>query len=267
MGTVQSTLTNFRYLRPVWKENTEQERLLGVSLTGVMDHPMLQWTGMDSEFYLDQLRNCAVAVNKEVAAALGISRSAAITCVKPEGTVSQLTDTASGLHPRFAEYYIRRVRADKTDPLSGFMRVMGVPCEDDMMNANAYVFSFPMKAPEGARLVRDLSAIGQLEHWLMMQEYWCEHKPSITVYYSDDEFLAMCQWVWDNFDKVSGIAFLPRDNGTYQQAPYEEISKEQYEALMEQFPSMLHWDAFQENEDNTTGSQTLACVGSSCEVI
>lgn len=265
LGTIQSTLTNFRYLRPIWRKNTEEERLLGVSLTGVMDHPVLSKVSDEAKSWLQQMRDHAVAVNYVYAERLGIPASAAITCVKPEGTVSQLTNTGSGLHPRYASYYIRRVRADIKDPLTGFMQAAGVPWEVDVTNANTIVFSFPVAGPETGITRNDLSAIDQLEHWKMMQEHWCEHKPSITVYYSPEEFLAVGQWVWDNFDMLSGVSFLPRDNGSYQQAPYEEITKEQYKALAAKMPS-LPWDLFREDADYTTGAQTLACVAGQCEM-
>lgn len=266
LGTIQATLTNFKYLRPIWKRNTEEEALLGVSFTGVMDHPVLGNVGDEAKQWLTTLRTQAVATNEKWAKLLGINQAAAITCVKPEGTVSQLTDSASGLHPRYAPYYIRRVRADVKDPLSDFMKLAGVAWEDDKVQPGQVVFSFPMKSPEGAVFRNDRTAIQQMEHWDMMQEYWCEHKPSITVYYSPDEFLGLGQWVWDRFDSISGVSFLPRDNGSYEQAPYEEITEAQYNVLKEAMPT-LYWDLFREEEDNTVSSQQLACTAGACEII
>lgn len=266
LGTIQSTLTNFRYLRPIWRRNTEEERLLGVSLTGVMDHLILSgqqdhWTST----WLKELKEKAIETNREWAKRLGIPQATAITCVKPSGTVSQLTDSASGLHPRFAEYYIRRVRNDVKDPLTDFLIKQGVPHEIDQFNPATMVFSFPQKAP-GSVINNDMTAIQQLEHWKMMQESWCEHKPSITVYYNEDEFLELGQWVWDNFDILSGVSFLPKTNHAYIQAPYEEITEEKYNELQDSFPA-IDWLAFREEEDGTTGSQELACTAGACEIV
>jgi ribonucleoside-triphosphate reductase (thioredoxin) len=273
LGTLQSTLTDFRYLRKVWRTNTEEERLLGVSLTGIMDHPALSggwWEEEDKHLpeVLRELRDVAIATNKEWAARLGIPESAAITCVKPSGTVSQLVDSASGIHPRFSSYYIRTVRADVKDPLTQAMIEAGYPCEEDITNPHNMVFSFPMKAPEGAIVVDDVSAMEQLEIWKAYQDHWCEHKPSITVYYSDDEFLAIGQWLWENFDDVSGISFLPKTDHVYKQAPYEAIDEDTYNRMVEAMAD-TNWDmvVINEGEDNTVGSQTMACSGSSCEVV
>jgi ribonucleoside-diphosphate reductase alpha chain len=230
-----------------------------------MDHPVLNNTRGVAAAWLEQMKERAVEVNKEWAGRLGIPQSTAITCVKPSGTVSQLTDTASGLHPRYSRYYVRRVRNDVKDPLSDFLIKQGVPYEKDKTNPSTLVFSFPQEAPKASVLRNDMTAIEQLEHWKMMQEHWCEHKPSITVYYSDDEFLGVGQWVWDNFDAVSGVAFLPRTNHTYEQAPYEEITKEQYDKLSLGFP-LIKWEEFVETEDNTTGTQELNCTGDKCEL-
>lgn len=269
LGTIQSTLTNFRYLRPIWKRNTEEERLLGVSLTGVMDHPVLSETDVYdravTERWLHEMKEKAIETNKLWADRLGINASTAITCVKPSGTVSQLTDSASGLHPRFSNHYIRRVRNDVKDPLSDFLISQGVPYEKDQYNSSNVIFSFPIKAP-GAKTKDDMSAIEQLEHWKMVQAAWCEHKPSITVYYNEDEFLAVGQWVWDNFDIVSGVSFLPKSNHAYVQPPYEEITEEQYNELAHSFPA-IDWLAFREEEDGTTGSQELACTAGACDVL
>lgn len=266
LGTMQSTLTNFRYLRSVWKRNTEEERLLGVSLTGVMDHPVLSKTGRKAEEWLTAMREKAIATNRTWAGNLGIPVSTAITCVKPSGTVSQLTDTASGLHPRYSGRYIRRVRNDRSDSISDFLIAQGVPWEVDVMNPSALVFSFPIKSPKKAVLRNDMGAIEQMEHWKMMQDAWCEHKPSITVYYRDEEFLALGQWVWDHFDEISGVAFLPHSDHSYKQAPYEEITDEEYEEAIKTFPKEIDWEAFKEEFDNTVGSQEFACTGNKCEV-
>lgn len=266
LGTIQATYTNFRYLRPVWKRNTEEEALLGVSLTGVMDHPVLAKDCDMARAWLKEMKEKAVEVNATWAARLGINQSAAISCIKPEGTVSQLTNSASGLHPRYAPYYIRRVRGDSKDPLSQWLISQGVPNEPDQVQPGQLVFSFPIKSPEGSVLRNERSAIEQMEHWKMIQDAWCEHKPSITVYYKDSEFLGLGQWVWDHFDEISGVAFLPYDNGTYAQAPYEEITEEQYNDLASRFPA-LDFGSFKEEEDNTVGSQTFACTGDKCDVL
>lgn len=265
LGTVQSTYTNFRYLRSVWRKNTEEERLLGVSLTGIMDHPVLKDVSDEARRWLREMKEHAVATNKRWADKLGIPVSTAITCVKPSGTVSQLVDAASGLHPRYARHYIRRVRNDIKDPLTDFLIAQGVPNEPDAMNPSTVVFSFPQQAPDTAVLRNDRSAIEQMEFWKMLQDEWCEHKPSATVYYKDCEFLALGQWVWDNFNAISGVAFLPHSDHNYDQAPYEEITEEEYRALVARMPS-VDWSAFTETEDNTVGTQTLACHGGSCEL-
>jgi ribonucleoside-diphosphate reductase alpha chain len=265
LGTVQATFTNFRYLRPIWKRNTEEEALLGVSITGILDCPLLGRNYYEREELLNELRDKAIEVNKEWSAALGINQSTAITCVKPEGTVSQLVGAASGIHPRFAPYYIRRVRNSMNDPLTQFLASQGVPWEVDVMSPATAVFSFPQKSPEGAVCKDDLTAIQQMELWKAYQDDYCEHKPSITVYYNENEYMELGSWVWSHFDEISGVAFLPRVDHTYQQAPYEAITKEQYEQLVANTVA-VDWEQFKESEDNTEGSQTLACVGTSCEV-
>jgi ribonucleoside-triphosphate reductase (thioredoxin) len=265
LGTIQATFTNFRYLRPIWKRNTEEEALLGVSFTGMTDCPLLQGNGYDDALLLNKLKEHSVAVNKEWAEKLGINQSTAITCVKPSGTVSQLVDAASGLHPRFSPYYIRRVRNSMNDPLTQFMAAQGIPWEVDKTNPSTAIFSFPMASPEGAVCKDDLTAIQQMKYWKHIQDEWCEHKPSITVYYNADEYMELGAWVWKHFDEISGVAFLPRSDHTYEQAPYEEINKEQYEHLLSQMPS-IDWNEFLEAADNTEGSQTLACVGLGCEI-
>lgn len=270
LGTLQASLTNFKYLRNVWKKNAEEERLLGVSLTGIMDHPLLaDADNTDLPDILIHLKNVAIETNKEWASKLGIEPSASITCVKPSGTVSQLVDSASGIHARFAPYYLRRVRADKKDPLAQMMEAMGFPCEEDVMNPSALVFSFPVKAPVDAVFTKDLSAIDQLKLWKIYQDYWCEHKPSITVYYTDDEFLQLGQWVWENFDDISGISFLPRLDHVYKQAPYEAVSESIYLEWCAKMPKVVDWSLLSsyEKEDNTVGSQAYACSAGVCEVV
>ena len=271
LGTLQSTLTDFRYLRSIWKKNTEEESLLGVSLTGIMDHPVLSGStkGIGGKEilgeWLEELRNVSVETNKKWAKRLGVKQSTAITCVKPSGTVSQLVDSASGIHPRYSPYYIRTVRADKRDPLCAVLTDAGVPSETSVTSDSTLVFSFPMKAPEGAVCTKDVGAMEQLRLWKIYQDHWCEHKPSITVYYRDEEFLEVMNWMWKNFDDVSGISLLPYSDHTYAQAPYQEITKSEYTELVKTFPTDFHWD-ITEHVDETTGSQELACVGTSCEV-
>lgn len=272
LGTLQSTLTNFRYLNKRWKNNTQEERLLGVSMTGIFDHPVLAREHFEAETkgnlgpWLTELREHAVKTNQKFADILGIEHSAAITCVKPSGTVSQLVDSASGIHPRYAKYYIRRVRADKKDPLANFMISKGYKAEEDFYGKSNWVFSFPMKAPEGCVTKDDVTAIQQLELWKVYQEHWCEHKPSITVYVGDDEWLDVGAWVYKNIELLSGVSFLPRDNGTYRQAPYEEITKEKYEELLSTQNLDIDWTEFHEETDNTENSKTLACTAGVCEL-
>lgn len=267
LGTFQSTLTNFKYLRKVWKNNAEEERLLGVSMTGIMDCAYLRGC---SEEELDQLRQHAVEVNTELALELGINPSAAITCVKPSGTVSQLVDSSSGIHSRHAPFYIRRVRADKKDPITQFMVDKGIPNEPCFMKPDTtVVFSFPQKAPEGAITRNDMTAIEQLEFWLKFQRGWCEHKPSITVTVREHEWPEVGAWVWEHFDEVSGISFLPHSEHNYKQAPYEEITEEAYKELLAKMPEKIDWSELSqyENEDYTVGSQTLACSANACELV
>lgn len=273
LGTLQATQTNFRYINKRWKNNTEEEALLGVSLTGIMDNVWTNNTGFGPggnagslESFLSQLREEAVKVNKEFAKALGINPAAAITCVKPSGTVSQLVDSASGIHPRYAHHYIRRVRQDKKDPLAEFMMSHGYAAEPDFYGDSRWVFSFPMKAPDGAVTVKDVSAIKQLELWKIYQEHWCEHKPSITVYVDDHEWMDVGAWVYKNIDFLSGVSFLPRDNGTYRQAPYEEITEEQYKEMLKGQSLHIDWTEFKEGTDNTESAKTLACVAGVCEL-
>ena len=270
IGTLQATLTDFRYLRNCWKKNTEEEALLGVSMTGIMDHYLLsKGESKDLGKWLEEVRDVALDTNKEWAAKLGINQSAAITCVKPSGTVSQLVDSASGIHPRFSKHYIRRVRSDHKDPLAVFMAQSGFPVEQDVMSPTSAVFSFPVKAPESSVTVKQVGAMQQLELWKAYQNHWCEHKPSITVYYTDSEFLQVAQWIWENFDLCSGISLLPYSDHVYQQAPYEDIDAEKYDELVASMPQGVDWDDLEkyEEEDNTTGSQELACVGGACEIV
>ena len=265
LGTLQATLTDFRYLRGIWKTNTEEEALLGVSLTGILDNPLLTLENEKLDLLLNDLREVAIETNKEWAERLGISQSAAITCVKPSGTVSQLVDSASGIHGRYAPYYIRRVRADMRDPLCTVLEDAGVPCEVDNLSPTTKVFSFPKKAPEGAVFASEQSGMEQLELWAKYQEHWCEHKPSITVYYRDSEYLEIGNWVYNNFDTISGISFLPYDEHSYAQAPYEQITEEKYNEMVKDFPTEFDWN-LNESDDFTEGAQTLACVGGACEL-
>ena len=269
IGSLQATLTDFRYLRNIWKRNTEEEALLGVSLTGICDHYLLGKDSPDLEKWLTEMKDVAIKTNKEWADKLGINQSAAITCVKPSGTVSQLVDSASGIHPRFSKHYIRRVRSDKKDPLAQYMTAAGFPVEDDVMSKSSLVFGFPIKSPDSSTTVKQVGAMEQLRVWKKYQDYWCEHKPSITVYYTDSEFLQIAQWIWDNFDSVSGISLLPVSDHVYQQAPYEDITAEKYEELLAAMPVDVNWDDLEhfEKEDNTTGSQELACTGGACEIV
>jgi ribonucleoside-diphosphate reductase alpha chain len=272
LGTLQATLTGFRYLRPIWKKNTEEEALLGVSLTGILDNAML--AGRDGKkrlcAVLDELREYAVEVNAEWAEKLGINQSVAITCVKPSGTVSQLVDCSSGIHPRFSPYYIRTVRADKKDPLAQLMVKLGFPVEDDVMKPDYnYVFSFPVKSPDCAIISEDFNAIEHLELWKAYQEHWCEHKPSVTIYVREHEWMQVGAWVYKNWDLVSGISFLPHTGHTYQQAPYQECTEEEYLELQKIMPKEVEWSLLEEfeTEDQTKSSKTYACSGTSCELV
>ena len=219
--------------------------------------------------WLEEMKGVAVKTNKAWAKKLGINQSAAITCVKPSGTVSQLVDSASGIHPRFSKHYIRRVRSDAKDPLAQYMSTAGFPVEQDVMSPASLVFSFPVKSPKTSTTVKQVGAMEQLALWKAYQNHWCEHKPSITVYYTDDEFLQVSQWIWENFDLCSGISLLPYSDHVYQQAPYEEIDAEQYKELVKAMPKDINWNDLEnfEQEDNTTGSQELACVGGACEIV
>jgi ribonucleoside-diphosphate reductase alpha chain len=263
LGTIQSTFTDFRYLRNIWKQNCEEERLLGVSLTGFCDRII-------SNEELEELKQIVNETNVEWAERLGVAPSTATTCNKPSGTVSQLVNSSSGLHTRFAPYYLRAIRADNKDPLTQFLIDVGVPNEPDVMKPeHTTVFYFPIKSPKGALTRNDLTAVEALEMWKDLQEHWCEHKPSVTINIKDEEWLRVASWVFDNFDLMSGVSFLPHDGGTYRQAPYQELTKEEYEDWTKKMPSHIDWTELQkyEKEDNTTGSQEFACSGNVCEVV
>jgi len=267
LGTVQSTFTDMPYLRPIWRKNTEEERLLGVSLTGIMDNEI---TSKPSKKLLNKLRDTAVQTNRDYAEQLGISASAAITCVKPSGTVSQLVDSASGIHARHSEYYIRTVRGDNKDPLTQFLTDAGIPAEPCVMKPDSTtVFSFPTKSPDNAVTRNDMTAIEQLELWKTYALEWCEHKPSVTITVRDEEWMNVGAWVFDNFDICSGVSFLPHSDHTYAQAPYQDCDKATYKEAAAKMPKKIDWAKLSEYEmeDNTAGSQTLACSGDACEVV
>jgi len=272
-GTLQSTLTNFRYVTKKWKENTEEERLLGVSLTGIMDHKILSGEIFNKQVLKDmliELKEHAIKVNKEWADKLGINQSTAITCVKPSGTVSQLVDSASGIHPRYSSYYLRTVRADKKDPLCDMMLEKGFYGEDDVMKPNdTKVFYFPMKAPQHSVMRDKMSALEQLEVWKMYQLFWCEHKPSITVYVKENEWLKVGAWVYENFEICSGVSFLPHSEHSYQQAPYQEVDEKTYKEWLAKTPKNINWMDLvnYETEDTTTSSKELACSAGACEIV
>lgn len=279
LGTFQSTLTDFRYLRKIWSDNAKEERLLGVSMTGIMDHPFLSRTGnalvdmgttevLHLSDALSKLKEVTIDTNKEWAEKLGIEQSAAITTVKPSGTVSQLVDSASGIHPRHSPYYIRTVRADVKDPLAVFLKEKGVPVEEDVTNKSNLVFSFPIRSPEGSVTRTEVSAINQLEHYLTFKRYWCEHNPSITVYVKDDEWLDVGAWVYRNMESVGGVSFLPFSDHVYQQAPYQDIDAATYYRLAQSFPE-IDWNEFNafEKDDSVINYSEFACVNGSCEIV
>ena len=286
LGTIQATLTHFPYLRDIWRTNTEEERLLGVSLTGIMDNHILNgehWKNPASQYnnvyykgprnlagILEHMKSVAIDSNTEWASRLGIPTSTAITCVKPSGTVSQLVDSASGIHPRHSGYYIRTVRGDNKDPLTQFMKDQGIPNEPDVMKPDATtVFSFPQKSPDGAITRDSMTALEQLELWMTYQRYWCEHKPSITVTVRDHEWMEVGAWVYKHFDEVSGVSFLPHSDHTYQQAPYQEVSEREYFELLSVMPEAINWSRLSEYEmeDTSKGTSTFACAGGSCEIV
>lgn len=268
LGTFQSTLTHFPYLRKIWQTNTEEERLLGVSMTGILDNPFLN-NPDDPNLpkLLEELKNAAVCTNAEFADALGIVRSAAITCIKPEGTVSQLTGTASGIHPQHSKFYIRRVRSDNKDPLTEFLKSQGFPAEPCVMKPDSTtVFSFPMRVEDGAVLRDDIDAIKHLRLWLTFQRHWCEHKPSVTISVKENEWPTVGAWTWEHFDEITGVSYLPHDGGTYKQAPYEEIDEYTYHSLAASMPTDIEWEKFLEGTDNVEGVQQLACTAGACEL-
>jgi len=270
LGTWQSTLTNFKYLTGEWKRNCNEERLLGVSLTGIMDNADTNGSTGGLDGRLRELRKEAIKTNKEWSEKLGIPQSAAITCVKPSGTVSQLVDSASGIHARHNPYYIRTVRGDNKDPITKFMKDQGFPCEPDVTKPNhTTVFSFPMKSPDGAVCRQDMTALEQLELWKTYQEHWCEHKPSVTISVKEDEWVDTASWVYNNFDDISGISFLPFSDHTYKQAPYQDCSEEEYQELYSKMPKNVDWTGLSdyEQQDYTAGSQELACSAGVCEVV
>lgn len=289
LGTIQSTYTHFPYLRKIWQKNTEEERLLGVSLTGIMDHPFLNGTAYKDPFWagkefwgpdswgeqgvagiLENLKNVAITTNAEWAERLGISRSTAITCVKPSGTVSQLVDSASGIHARHSAYYIRTVRGDNKDPLTQFMKDQGIPNEPDVTKPDTTtVFSFPKKSPTGAITRNDMTAVEQLELWLTYQRHWCEHKPSVTITVRDNEWMEAGAWVFKHFDEVSGVSFLPHSDHSYQQAVYQECSEREYLDALALMPTRIDWSKLSdyETEDTSKGTSTFACAGGSCEIV
>jgi ribonucleoside-triphosphate reductase len=270
LGTWQSTLTNFKYIRKTWRDNCEEERLLGVSLTGIYGNKITATNGKALEALLDEMRDLSVSVNDKEAKSLNINPSVSITCVKPSGTVSQLTGVSSGIHPWYSEYYIRSVRADNKDPLTQFLKDSGIPFEPDVMKPEATtVFYFPIKAPKNAILTKDLTAIDHLEMWKTYRTHWTEHNPSVTVNVEEDEWMRVGAWVFDNFDSIGGVSFLPAVEHSYKQAPYQEVSKEEYESWLSKMPNSIRWDmlSLYETTDGTTGSQELSCVAGACEIV
>ena len=279
LGTLQASLTDFRYLRSIWKKNTEEEALLGVSLTGIMDHHILSGSTdygcaiYDTnvlEKWLTEMREVAIETNKEWAERLGVSPAAAITCVKPSGTVSQLVNSASGIHPRFSPYYIRTVRCSVDDPLAEYMQEAGFPVEVDVTTDKTLVFSFPVSSPAGSVCTKEVGAMDQLRLWKTYQDYWCEHKPSITVYYTDSEFLDICSWMWEHFDSLSGISLLPHSDAVYKQMPYTECTEEEYKAAVATLPEFdwVGMALYESGSDSTVGAQELACTGpTGCELL
>jgi ribonucleoside-diphosphate reductase alpha chain len=270
LGTWQSTLTNFKYIRKTWRDNCEEERLLGVSLTGIYGNKITATNGKALEALLDEMRDLSVSVNDKEAKSLNINPSVSITCVKPSGTVSQLTGVSSGIHPWYSEYYIRSVRADNKDPLTQFLKDSGIPFEADVMKPEVTtVFYFPIKAPKNAILTKDLTAIDHLEMWKTYRTHWTEHNPSVTINVEEDEWMRVGAWVFDNFDSIGGVSFLPAVEHSYKQAPYQEVSKEEYESWLSKMPDSIRWDmlSLYETTDGTTGSQELSCVAGACEIV
>ena len=272
LGTLQSTLSNFRYLRKVWQDNQEEERLLGVSFTGIMDHEVMNGSVYENDYlvpsvirWLKELKQVAKDTNEEWASLLGINKSKQLTLVKPSGSVSQLCSTASGIHPRFSAYYIRRVRQDIKDPLTDYMNRLGIP---SVVEGEKAIFSFPITSPTGAITAREMGAMDQLELWKIYRDHWCEGNPSQTIYYTDDTFLTVQDWVWKNWDSIGGLSFFPLDDNVYENAPYEEITKEEYDRLVEEFPKDIQWEGLREieKEDGTQRETEYACSGGNCEL-
>jgi ribonucleoside-diphosphate reductase alpha chain len=272
LGTFQSTFTRFKYLRKQWQKNCEEERLLGVSLTGQLGHKVLNGSKGEEKLidWLNAMREKAVEVNAEWAKTLDINPAAAITCVKPSGTVSQLVGCSSGMHPWHNEFYARTIRGDNKDPITTMLKDSGIISEPDVMKpSETTVFTFPVKAPKGSLTRKDLTAIEHLELWLTYQRHWSEHKPSITVSVKENEWMAVGAWVYDHMDELSGVSFLPYSDHTYQQAPYQDITESEYNELLEITPNSIDWTwlTYYESSDGTTGSQDLACVAGYCEVV
>jgi ribonucleoside-diphosphate reductase alpha chain len=268
LGTFQSTMTSFPYLRKIWQKNTEEERLLGVSMTGPLDNKLLN-NPEDANLpgLLERLKERAINTNKQYADFIGITASVAITAIKPEGTVSQLAGTASGLHPQHSSFFIRRVRSDNKDPLTDFLKASGFPSEPCVMKPETTtVFSFPVKVKEGALLREELDAVSHLKLWLLYQRHYCEHKPSVTISVQEHEWPIVGAKVWENFDEITGVSFLPMDGGTYRQAPYETITEDEYKAMEAEMPKSINWASFIENTDNVEGAQMLACTAGACEI-
>jgi len=270
LGTWQATLTDFKYIRKSWKDNSEEERLLGVSLTGIFGNKLTSTPGKSLEELLISLREEAVKINKEESLRVGINQSASITCVKPSGTVSQLVGVSSGIHPWYSEYYIRSVRGDNKDPLTQFLKDSGIPSEPDVMKPeHTTVFYFPQKAPKGSIITKDLTAIDHLEMWKTYRTHWTEHNPSVTINVHEDEWVRVGSWVYDNFDSIGGVSFLPASEHTYKQAPYQEVTKEEYDSWVSKMPKGINWEmiTLYESEDGTTGTQELSCVAGVCEIV
>ncbi|SVA51813.1 uncharacterized protein METZ01_LOCUS104667, partial [marine metagenome] len=269
LGTMQSTLTNFKYVSAAWKKNCEEERLLGVSLTGIMDCAFTNGKKDGLQQLLQELREHAIKTNAEFAKKIGIKQSVAVTCVKPSGTVSQLVDAASGIHARHNPFYIRTVRGDKKDPLTRMMTAEGFPVEDDTMNpSHTSVFSFPVKVDKSSIFRSDTSALEQLELWKIYQENWCEHKPSVTISVKEDEWFSVGAWVYENFDRMSGVSFLPHSEHSYAQAPYQDCNENEYKSLLKKMPKTVDWSKLTEYEksDMTIASHELACSAGFCEI-
>jgi len=271
LGTFQATLTNFKYLRPIWRRNTEEERLLGVSLTGIMDNKITSdYTREDLPEFLETLKQEVVDTNKFFADKLGIEQSTATTCVKPSGTVAKLVSSRSGIHTGYGKYMLQSIRGDNNDPLTQFLIDEGVRNEPDVTSPQSTtVLYFPLETPDSTVLRKDMTALDQLKIWKVYQDHWCEHNPSCTIYVKEDEWISVGAWIWENFDNIAGITFLPYSDHTYKQAPYNEITKEEFDIAVDAFPDSISWSRLSEfeEEDNTVGSQEFACTGGSCEIV